>query len=41
MRGNCAAPVANVVLSFSFKIVPLGSFSKMIRTSNLRMEYCL
>ncbi|POM61562.1 hypothetical protein PHPALM_29403 [Phytophthora palmivora] len=44
--GECALllqTLANMVgLEFSdFKIVPLGSFSKMIRTSNLRMEYCL
>ncbi|ETM99865.1 hypothetical protein, variant 1 [Phytophthora nicotianae INRA-310] len=44
--GECALllqTLANMVgLEFSdFKIVPLGSFSKIIRTSNLRMEYCL
>ncbi|KAH7488174.1 hypothetical protein PRIC1_007706 [Phytophthora ramorum] len=44
--GECALllqTLASIVgLEFSdFKIVPLGSFSKMIRTSNLRMEYCL
>ncbi|EGZ30250.1 hypothetical protein PHYSODRAFT_553302 [Phytophthora sojae] len=44
--GECALllqTLANMVgMEFSdFKIVPLGSFSKMIRTSNLRMEYCL
>ncbi|CAH0480820.1 unnamed protein product [Peronospora belbahrii] len=44
--GECALllqTLANIVgLDFSdFKIVPLGSFSKIIRTSNLRMEYCL
>lgn len=44
--GECALllqTLANMVgLEFTdFKIVPLGSFSKMIRTSNLRMEYCL
>ncbi|GMF15636.1 unnamed protein product [Phytophthora lilii] len=44
--GECALllqTLASMVgLEFSdFKIVPLGSFSKMIRTSNLRMEYCL
>ncbi|RLN49189.1 hypothetical protein BBJ29_003713 [Phytophthora kernoviae] len=44
--GECALllqTLGNMVgVEFSdFKIVPLGSFSKMIRTSNLRMEYCL
>ncbi|CAI5737566.1 unnamed protein product [Hyaloperonospora brassicae] len=44
--GECALlmqTLASIVgLEFSdFKIVPLGSYSKMIRTSNFRMEYCL
>ncbi|CAI5711281.1 unnamed protein product [Peronospora farinosa] len=44
--GECALllqTLASIVgLDFTdFKIVPLGSFSKVIRTSNLRMEYCL
>lgn len=37
----CANRLELCLSYFSFKIVPLGSFSKMIRTSNLRMEYCL
>ncbi|KAK1946986.1 Beclin-1-like protein B [Phytophthora citrophthora] len=44
--GECALLLqtlaAMVGMEFSdFKIVPLGTFSKIIRTSNLRMEYCL
>ncbi|CEG36164.1 hypothetical protein, variant 4 [Plasmopara halstedii] len=44
--GECALllqTLANLVgLEFTdYKIIPLGSFSKIIRTSSLRMEYCL
>ncbi|KAF4044154.1 Apg6 BARA domain [Phytophthora infestans] len=44
--GECALllqTLANMIgLEFpDFRIVPLGSFSKVIRTSNLRMEYSL